>query len=479
MTLDLPLGPAREAVKDAISYWRKATGMGFTSTGQGVKRELKSEFIREELFITKDDGCLVVPSGFLFRVITVLQDFGLEYDYQRIDRTDTLDYDLSKIDVNSLRPEQIEMLQAVTSYDGGLIVSPTGSGKSYVMREICQIYPDAKIVIAAPSRATVHTLFRYLSEIFPGEVGQVGGGKKFCKRVTISTFRSLLSVRTMDQTDMLLVDEAHLTPADTHAESIGAYNNVLKKMAFTATPRGRYDSAELVMEGLFGPILVDIPYHESVQSGSVVPIHLMVRDQPRGPAHDYLMSFDLPVDRDREAIWNNENRNQCIAQDLAELESQYDQPQILVMVDTVEHALQLKKLLPDYEVVYRTVSKKLKKRIKDQGRDPGELVIPNKRQEEIQRQFESGELKKVISTCFGTGVSSNHCQIIAFCSGSGAMIKFLQSIGRSSRVSDSSKTHGTAIMWKDTFSPVYSNKARRLIDAAVKEGHQVTVLRPR
>lgn len=427
----------------------------------------------------QEDGAIVFPVGFVPRVCGIIAAYGdVVSRYFRRDRSDALRLDLSRVNCTGLRPEQVQMLQAVDGNEGGQLISPTGSGKSYGMQEICAMYPEASIIICAPGRETVSTMCRYLQERFGKDgVGQVGGGKRHTRRITVSTFNSILRVDNVEKVDILLADEGHRTPAVLFERNLMAVTSPLKRFMFTATPEGRYDNAELVMESLFGPQLVNIPFQQSVANGSVLPVHIIVKDQPHGPSDAELRRYPAGPFRDRVAIWRNNKRNDMIAKDVQEVMSTYDDPQVLVLVDKTEHALILHKYLPDFELVHGTVDAGRRAQFKKQallGEDD-KMLTPSER-DAVRKRFESGESRRVLATqVFATGVSADQCQIVAIASGSGSVIQFLQSLGRAARKSDATgKTHATAMIWRDTFSFAYTGRATRLIDAATREQHYIT-----
>lgn len=430
-------------------------------------------------------GNLVFPAGFIERVCGILQVNRVPLEsYERRDRQTNVQFDLSKIDVAALRPEQVQMMQAVAEHEGGQLVSPTGSGKSYGMREICAMYPNSRIVLCAPGRDTVGTLHRYMAEKFGNSnVGQVGAGKQHTRRITVSTFDSVLKIDQVHLTDILLVDEGHRAPADKYEKSFMGLTSPVKRFMFTATPEGRGDGADLLMESLFGPILVRIKFYESVVAGSILPVHIIAKDQPYGPSAEIIRSLPVGPRRDRVAIWRNNARNNMIVRDVREImESIGGDPQVLILVDKTEHALVLRQMLPDFTIVHGTLDSERRERFEKDGLvDKEEKLMTDQDRDKARGAFERGELRRVIATSvFSTGVSADDCSVVAIAGGSGSSINFIQSIGRGTRKSDG-KTHATVLMWVDKFGvddkgnySSYYSRATGLLRAAKAEGHVIT-----
>lgn len=430
------------------------------------------------LWAIQEGGGLVFPCGFIDRVRKLITDMGGTVNsYKRVDERDiTLKYDLNKIIIADLREQQKQFLRVVVTFEGGLVVSPTGSGKSYGMREICAMFYDSRIVIAAPRIEAVATLKRYLDDKFYGQVGQVGGGKRSTKRITISTFDSLTKVDDLEKTDILIVDEVHKAPPDKYRAAVSAYGAAVKRFGFTATPE-RYDGKEVLNEAMFGPIRVAFTYKDSQEEGAVTPIRVFVRDNTFGPDKSFLDKLRTSIDRDRYAIWRNQPRNRLIASDIKalvdnEIAQGRPDPQVLVIVDKTEHAYALLQELEGFTIVTGKVDAKRLKKLNKSGLDIEftDLVSDNRRSY-LRRLFENGELKRTVATKIWTeSVSSNHCNIVVYAAGDAKVNDFIQAIGRGSRILEG-KTYTTVLVYNDLFAPAYQARSSKLIRAANKQGH--------
>jgi hypothetical protein len=103
-------------------------------------RETKYNFIQECLYSEKD-GKAYFPSGLIHRVTEWLDRRKMQFqitDYRDI-KALYPDPDFSKVD--RLREGQDDLLLAVAGNDGGLILSGTGTGKSFILKQICKMYP--------------------------------------------------------------------------------------------------------------------------------------------------------------------------------------------------------------------------------------------------------------------------------------------------------------------------------------------------
>lgn len=84
---------------------------------------------------------------------------------------------------------------------------------SFLISVICRAFPTLNIVVCTSSASVVGTLYQYLNEQLPGQIGQLGGGKDTTagKRVVVSTLKSLPHLST-EKVQLLLCDECLMPP---------------------------------------------------------------------------------------------------------------------------------------------------------------------------------------------------------------------------------------------------------------------------
>jgi superfamily II DNA or RNA helicase len=453
-----PWIPELEAL---LSYTRKY----YEEPEPGKRASNRPQFVKENLFQTDGTGKGYFPAGLFSKVSKFLRLKGIDYeakDHRDIKRLMPVpDFSV----VEKLREGQDKALLAVAGQDGGLIVASTGFGKSFIITQICKMYPTLNIVITSPRASVVKSLYDRVRGVLPSNsVGIVTGAKNTgSRRVTVVTTKSLLKIDT-SKCDLLLFDEAHGVGHNKVANDLTHFSEC-RKFGFTATPTGRGDNAELVMEALFGPVLVDISYDEAAKNGLVTPIEVTLV-----PIEDaYMPPVTQATAKKRHAYWRNTIRNRTIQ---AIAKTIPDEEQTLIMVETLEHAINLQKLLPDYTLVhYGKVDKK--KRL------PGvtnmkKYEISDKRKDYLRRQFEKGELKKVISTCtWREGVDFQQLAVLIRADGITSPISSNQIPGRLSRLSEG-KNVGILIDFEDTFCAWAKKRTEQRIKTYRNTGWKIT-----
>jgi hypothetical protein len=423
----------------------------------GERHRVSTEMRR--LYTVDTAGRLCCQVGFLSRICRTFHGHG--YAIQYIDQTppgprpDAYEFAWQHCCDNfSFRPRQDEIVLAISQNERGVIKAPPGVGKSYIMAAVCLAYPRAKIAVVIPDVTNVQKTVRTLSQFMPG-IGQVGGQRRTRGRVTVYTAGSLQHCD--EPPDILLADEIHMLAAASYSQKLVHILAHTRAFGFSATPGGRLDNADMRMEGIFGEIIFEMSHEESRDLGLTAQLEVhwtgvRLPNDPAGGRSDMMLK--------RHGIWRNAGRNGVIA---GVVNSYGVDDQVLVMVDVVEHAVYLKQVLPDFELCYATVDAEKYAQYIRQGLLPDDFT-PLRMQDraQMQRDFESQTLKKVISTrVWGTGVSFDRLQVMVRADASSASeIGDEQLPGRVNRVA-SGKPFGILRDFRDEFNRTLNGRAKR------------------
>lgn len=327
-----------------------------------------------------------------------------------------------------LRSGQEDALVAIDSHFGGIIEAAPGFGKSYMFAALALLYRYAKIVIVIPEVDNVRKTVQHLTKYLPN-VGQVGGGERRESRVTVYTAASFHHFEK--DADFIFADEVHKLMANTYAEALTRLSQNTRNFGFTATPDGRKDNAHARMHCIFGRPIFRLGYEEAVADKLTVPIEVRWHNVRMNT--NPCQNLD-GVPRKRWGIWRNNTRNKIIA----EIAKQYDDEQVLIMVATLEHAIYLKQLLPDYELCYANLDGRKRAQYQRQGFLPPDFESMTATKREAMRQaFGAGTLRKVIATdVWSTGVSFNALSVLIRADARASRILDTQIPGRVSRTDD-------------------------------------------
>jgi len=160
-----------------------------------------------------------------------------------------------------VRDYQIDAIHTVLESGRGLILSPTGSGKSFIIYALVRYYlktlNDKKILIIVPTTNLVEQMYGDFADYgwFPDEHCHklyAGSDKNTTKEVVISTWQSIykLDKKYFSQFGAVFVDECHLAKA----KSLTGIMTKLLDCQYRIGTTGTLDGSEihqLVLEGLF------------------------------------------------------------------------------------------------------------------------------------------------------------------------------------------------------------------------------------
>lgn len=384
--------------------------------------------------------------------------------------------DLTKVAHVDWRPRQIEVFSKLVAMPGGTIVCPVGFGKTFLVKQLAKVYPHAKIGITVPSLDIARDMYKDLQHDLD-DVGFHGTGLHKDGRVCVYVTKSL--GYCPEDVQLLLVDEAHSVVTVENIKQLNRFNRA-KFFAFTATPTGRGDNGDGFIEAVFGQTIAEIPYHEAVDLGNIVQLHVQMWRCKEGPE---VSGIENKVKADRAGIWRNVHRNELIKQAAeAALFDIGPDAQILIMVDKVEHAYLLGQLLPDYAIVTGTVDPTTAAKFQATGvMIPGQEICTPKLRDERRQAFEQGTLRKAISTrIWRQGVDFRDLQILIRADGLSSTIDANQIPGRLSRLGRNiNKDYGLLIDFYDMFSKNLEYRSKKRLAVYRQNKWKIDYVDPR
>jgi superfamily II DNA or RNA helicase len=319
-----------------------------------------------------------------------------------------------------------------------LLLSPTASGKSFIIYLLVRYYAKRTLIIV-PTTSLVSQLAsdfadygfesdRFVHRVFAGQ------DKGTDKPITITTWQSIykLPKQFFDSFDVVIGDEAHLFKAKSLTSILTKLSGCRYRFGFTGTLDGT-ETHRLVLEGLFGAVrkvtttseLIDQKHLADFKIKAIVLSYPEEARKMIAKANDYQSEMDYLVKLDV--------RNKFIKNLALSLEGN-----TLILYQYVEkHGIQLANMLQDNNRSVYFVS--------------GD--ISGDEREEIRKVVEN-ESNAIIVASFGTfstGVNIKNLHNIIFASPSKSRIRNLQSIGRGLRKSDT-KTSATLFDIADDLS---------------------------
>ena len=157
------------------------------------------------------------------------------------------------------RDYQINAFVDAVRYSRALFLSPTASGKSFIIYMILRYYLRPTLIIV-PTTTLVHQMHsdfadygfksdKYCHKVFSGQ------DKETDKPIVITTWQSIykLPKNWFAKFDVVIGDEAHLFKSKSLSNIMGKLDQCKYRYGFTGTLDGT-KTHKLVLEGLFGPV---------------------------------------------------------------------------------------------------------------------------------------------------------------------------------------------------------------------------------
>ena len=168
----------------------------------------------------------------------------------------------------SLRDYQVDAVRQALNVNRVTLLSPTASGKSAIIYSTIRwhLNSDRKILLIVPNTGLVEQMysdFLDYSSINGFSVDDnmqklySGFTKDFTKNVLISTWQSLITIKTksfFSQFDCVIVDECHLAKAASISGIMEKCTEAKYRVGATGTIDESSKTNKLTLEGLFGPV---------------------------------------------------------------------------------------------------------------------------------------------------------------------------------------------------------------------------------
>ena len=417
-------------LREKLRYFRKEIKL------VNYQRTVEKHF--EDLFSVPEDrpDITVTMPGFAHRVLEHCRKKRIPFQF-RDARTPFPQPDYEKA-FKGLRDYQVRLVGRMLKSGGGILEGATGLGKTVCSAAMIRAFSRKDLisrgtptcVFACPDRDINRKNWEELQKWLPDrEVGLImsGQAKIPSDDVVCCTIDSLEHIDP-DEVGVMIVDEMHTSASATRSEKIAEFK-LARRWGVSATPTGRFDGADIVAEGLYGPIVAEFTYQDGVKSGALVPITVLWMDAPEPVCGlTTYAKFKQREAKLRHGSLANEDFAQLVA-DI--LNCTPDDTQTLCIMQFIEQmSLIHRKCVKTGYVHAETNADKL-------VRYPDLQAIKPKERKEIYDKFRDGELTSMCAThVWSTGVDFRNLSVVINAGGGGSDIVAKQVPGRASRKAD-------------------------------------------
>ena len=315
------------------------------------------------------------------------------------------------------RDYQIEAVYEALRYNRKLLISPTASGKSFMIYTIVRYFVarNQKILLVVPTTSLVEQMFKdfqdygwnaeeYCHRIYAGKE------KVNTHDVTITTWQSVYQLERsfFEEYNVVIGDEAHLFKSKSLIGIMDKLHHAKYRYGFTGTLDGT-QTHKWVLEGLFGPSYKVTQTKKLIDEGHLATLDiqcLVLKYKPK--------KFDTYEDEIQYLI-SHEKRNKFIVNLANDLKGNS-----LILFSRVEsHGAVL------FDLINKKVSEDRKVFFIHGGVDAEDR--------EQVREITEKEKDAIIVASYGTfstGINIKNLHNVIFASPSKSRIRNLQSIGR-------------------------------------------------
>ena len=392
--------------------------------------------------------------GLLPYVEKFLQEQGHSIQYDSDFSKRNLDKSITATFVHSLETEkikardyQIDAVHNILEHDRGLILSPTGSGKSFIIYALVRYYfqkLDEKIIIIVPTTGLVEQMYsdfadygwdseEHCHRLYSGYI------KNTLKKVVISTWQSIykLDKSYFKQFGAVFVDECHLAKAKSLTGIMTKLSDCKYRIGTTGTLDGT-EVHQLVLEGLFNVHKQVTTTSKLIKRKELSNLHIRCLVLEHTLSNRRLMKGKT-YQQEMEYLSTHRKRNLFISKLVSTLEGN-----TLVLAQYIE-----KQLVPLCMMINELCEDRTVHLIYG--------ATPTDDREKVRGLVEKEENCIVVASygTFSLGVNIKRIHNIVFASPYKSQIKVLQSIGRGLRLAEDKEQLN---LFDIADSLVYNNK---------------------
>lgn len=448
---------ATPAIKAELCYEHKSL-----EQSEDYSRDARKITETIDLFapIENDPTAIVTYQGLIDLVVTICKEQNTPYEIADV----RVPFPNARIRLaGGFRCKQFLMfLKLLQANRSGLFRAPTRYGKTTVIANVLKVYPGIKTVLAAPGVNLLNQLIEELRAKVPDR--EIKGIFTGSRNKTESDDITVVSLDSLDKVDhlgtkLLLIDEPHAAAAPKRVPILNKFSNA-RRLGFGATTEGRFDGADKIITGLFGPVLVEKTFREAVAEQAICPIKVFIIKVPFTP---------FKVKKRDHAYRTLLHRNEVYNQLVKYISDHVIPPdwQTLIFIDELKQADLLNLFIVE-------------------GQIAAACRMTEKERREMFTRVSQNEVKRVICTdIYATGVTIPEIRCIVNAAGGGGSITSTQKPGRLAEIkpgkqagylidflfknTDSGQPQASA--WKAVVNDCYSR-----IETYKKNGYEIVIV---
>jgi superfamily II DNA or RNA helicase len=350
-----------------------------------------------------ENGELILPRGYMNDLLQICKSHGVTPEIVDERTTKSCTYPDSLIGIVK-RSYQIKAIEKALGFSQGLLVSPTGSGKSLMALEIIRTRGQKALILV--HRQELGLQWKSVIEKHLGlEVGFIGDGEwAIGNEITVALIQTLSSreedcKRISNEFGLICVDECAHVPAKTFYNVIGLFP-AKYRYGLSAILDRRDGLMDIIFRAI-GPVMDTITKIEVEAVRSIVPAEVMAIETGFEPTdlkswNDYLTALSA-----------DSSRNELII-DIAKSQT----TPTLILCDRIVHCEQLSGMMTRRGIDHILAHGKVKKR------------------SEAMENMRQAQITLGTTSLLGEGIDVSVWGVLILASPISSEIKLMQAVGR-------------------------------------------------
>jgi superfamily II DNA or RNA helicase len=169
---------------------------------------------------------------------------------------------------------QMEAVAQVLSRGSGVLKLATGTGKTWIIAELCRKIQVKHILVVAAKIDLLHQITNELRQYLKETsitIDSIGDGNKtpIWANITVGLVGSLNTITNLDLIDYVIYDESHKYINQSGIDLYNKLVNIKCITALSATPYTDDTTINDLVDKLYGPLLYELTEREAIQLGCI------------------------------------------------------------------------------------------------------------------------------------------------------------------------------------------------------------------
>jgi len=233
--------------------------------------------------------------------------------------------------------KQISLINSAITKGHGVIVSPTGSGKTTLAMGVVSYYPKYKFLYIVHTKSLASQTSKNFKEYGVSVSTIMEGNKDQSGQIVVGTRQSLVSMK-LEKYDFVIIDEVHhMSDEDSQYGKILTKINHNRKFGFTATHKETKEKVKLAIEGLIGGVIEEFTREEAQKMEILAKPSVKIIKIPR-----QFIESSKYEDVYKEAVVNSRIRNKIICETVKNFIK--DNKTVMIYVTLISHGKEIQKV---------------------------------------------------------------------------------------------------------------------------------------